>query len=66
MAKKVATSKIIGDLDIVDPKSKKKAETVEDTTPAADLSDSERMIELLEAIDWKLWMLFKKFGVDEE
>jgi len=34
---------------------------------SSELSDTKRMIELLEAIDWKLWMIYKKYeGTEEE
>ena len=37
------------------------------TETSSELSDTKRMIELLEAIDWKLWMIYKKYeGTEEE
>jgi hypothetical protein len=63
MAKKPVTEAIIDGLELVKSNDvKKKPET---KTAATKQTDSERIIELLEAIDWKLWVMYNKFS-DEE
>jgi hypothetical protein len=63
MVKKPKTHNVIEGLEIV---SKTEKTEPAKATPQLKMTDSEKMIELLEAIDWKLWMLFKKFEVDDE
>lgn len=60
--KKALTAKVIDGLEVV----KTKASSVTENSSTAEVSDSKRMIELLEAIDWKLWMLFKKFNDEDD
>lgn len=53
------TDKIVDGLEVT--KSKKS------DNASSELSDTKRMIELLEAIDWKLWVIYKKIeGTEEE
>lgn len=58
MARKAATDKVIEDLK-VKPKE-------EETAVSSSTDAQQRMIELLEAIDWKLWVLYKRFGVEDD
>jgi|APCry1669189883_1035261.scaffolds.fasta_scaffold26224_4 hypothetical protein len=65
MAKRPATNNIIDGLDLVITNPKEKKSTVKEETTTNTMTDSERMIELLEAIDWKLWVMYKKFNGEE-
>lgn len=61
MDKKPATEAIIDGLELIKSNAIKK----KTKQTATKQTDSERIIELLEAIDWKLWVMYNKFS-DEE
>ena len=61
--KKAITSKVIDGLEVVKTRT---SAALPEVTASEEVSDSKRMIELLEAIDWKLWMLFKKFNDEDD
>ena len=61
--KKAITSKVIDGLEVVKTRT---STASPDVAVSEEVSDSKRMIELLEAIDWKLWMLFKKFNDEDD
>jgi len=60
--KKALTAKVIDGLEVV--KTKTNVDSAE-VKVSEEMSDTKRMIELLEAIDWKLWMMFKKINEDD-
>jgi ribosomal protein L4 len=61
--KKALTAKVIDGLEVV--KTKTNVDSAE-VKVSEEMSDTKRMIELLEAIDWKLWMMFKKINEDDD
>ena len=63
MAKK-ATAAVMEGLTEVNPKEQKIVDGV--NVGKTEQTDTQRMIELLEAIDWKLWTIYKKYVEQEE